>query len=203
MVPTMRHHSGGDRPLDIVPLARNHRRMAFLRGAQPGSERVAGGSQSGAASSNPANSNAGRRRSRRASRRPASAPSARRSPARRPAATEPPVRSGPRRYDVIDGSPAIHSEQLERVATRVVPHLVGVEPMPVRSVAGGEQVEDGAAGRTPTGLGGRTPRLGIPAALRMRAHAQGLDDRERCRHSSGSKCAVKCRSAAGSGGAIR
>ena len=66
--------------------------------------------------------------------------------------------------------------QFERVAAGVLPDLVGIDAMPVRSLAGLEQVEDRAADRSLAGRRLGPPRLDIPAALRMRLHAEGFDD---------------------------
>ena len=61
--------------------------------------------------------------------------------------------------------------QLKRIARRVLPDLVGIDPMPVRSLAGRQQVDDRAAAGTHAFRRGSPPRLGIPATFRVSTHS--------------------------------
>src|SRR6185436_18411265 len=75
--------------------------------------------------------------------------------------------------------PALRPDrQLERVAGRPLPDLGGVHRVPVRPLARRQQVEDGAPGRSSAaGRRRRPPRLDVPAALGMGAHAERVDHR--------------------------
>jgi len=97
--------------------------------------------------------------------------------------------------------------QFQRVARRVLPDLIRIDAMPVRSLAGRQEVEDRATGRARAislaVAGAGSPRFGVPASFGMSSQSQGGDDLSSLRHASGSKRAVKCRSAAGWGSTIR
>ena len=73
----------------------------------------------------------------------------------------------------LTGSP---DSQFERVACRELPDLVGIDPVPVRPLAGREQVEDRAAGRTRAPDRRRAPCLRVPAALGVGVQTQRVDD---------------------------
>ena len=114
-----------------------------------------------------------RRCSRPAPMRPVDAPSAKRRPGRWPARyrrTRPPDQpvAGHAR---IAGGPG---QEPQRLAGRPLPDLGGVEPVPVRALAGRQQVKDRAARRALTGSPGCSPRFRVPAAFRMRPHAERL-----------------------------
>ena len=105
-----------------------------------------GGSQPAGASSNPSKSNAGVTMQPTSVQPRAAAPPAKRRPGRPPgrrAARDVPT-------EPMDGDRRVAlgpDPQLERIASRVLPDLVGIEPMPVRPLAGRQQVEDRAARR--------------------------------------------------------
>ena len=80
------------------------------------------------------------------------------------------------------GSPGRTRSGARALRRPSMPDLGGVEPMPVRALAGRQQVQDRAARRALTGDAGRSPRLGIPAALRVRPHPERLGDLPRGRH---------------------
>ncbi len=100
-------------------------------------------------------------------------------PARRPAGTTTcgtPAASvvpSPRSVGLDGRALARPDAQLERVAGRVLPDLRRVDPMPVRALARGEQVEDRAGARSLTAVGRGAPRLGVPAAFRVPATGRG------------------------------
>ena len=76
---------------------------------------------------------------------------------------------------VTAASPSAQTESSRGSPGRVLPDLVGIDAVPVRALAGREQVEDRAAGG-PGAVDGRcAPRLGEPAALGMSAQSQGGD----------------------------
>ena len=156
------------------PLA-GERRPVELAEGELGRRHQTGGSQSGGASSKPSKSNAG------ATMQPTSvqAPSGR-AACQAPAGTttcgsSPAMTSAPSRWTATAGSPSAQIAQLQRFAGRELPDLVGVDAMPVRSLAGREQVEDRAAGRAGSIDRRRPPRLGEPASLGMGAQSQGGD----------------------------
>ena len=72
--------------------------------------------------------------------------------------------------------------ELERIAARVLPDLVGVDAMPVRPFTGCQEIEDRAAGRAGAVGGCGAPRLGVPAALGVRLHPERLDHLASTRH---------------------
>ena len=133
------------RPADRVRVAVGDARGRLGRascGAHP-----SGGSQSGAASSKPSKSNAGRDDA----------------PDQRPRPERPRGLPGALGHDRLDDGPGgaadlaaqpVHGDrrvalgpgpQLEVVAGRPLPDLVGIEPMPVRALAGRQQEQDRAA----------------------------------------------------------
>ena len=88
----------------------------------------------------------------------------------------------------MDGHPiALRPDrQLQRVAGRPLPDLGRVHDVPMRPLARGEQVQDRAAARPPAaGRLRRSPRLDVPAALGVRAHAEGVDHLGGRRHRRG------------------
>ena len=114
----------------------------------------------------------------------------------------------PARDDRLDDRPAGHvrpepvhrdrtialgpDAELERVAGGGLPDLVGIDAMPVRSLARREQVEDRAGRRPRPADRLRPPRLDVPATLRMRPHPERGDD-----VGSFHPCSVGHRSASG------
>ena len=72
--------------------------------------------------------------------------------------------------------------ELEGIAGRKLPDLVGVDTVPVRWLAALEQVEDRAACRPLAVDRGCTPRLRVPATLGMRSQTEDLDHLVRGRH---------------------
>ena len=155
-------------------------RFQLTRGSPPARAttllRIPGGSQPAGASSNPANSKAG------VTMQPTSvhSPSGR-AACHAPAGTtawtaSPPGTSPPSRWTVIVRLALGPDTQLERTARRVLPHLVGIDPMPVRPLAGRQQVDDRAAARPLAVRRHGPPRLRVPAALGMGAHLERFDD---------------------------
>ena len=86
--------------------------------------------------------------------------------------------------------------QLEVVTGRPLPDLVGVEAMPVRALAGRQQEQDRAARRSRTVDRRRLPRLGIPAALRMRPHPETIREPARVAHELSVSAAATAKPAA-------
>jgi hypothetical protein len=66
--------------------------------------------------------------------------------------------------------------QLQRVARREVPDLVGIDAVPARPLAGGEQVDDGAARRSATIDRRCAPCLAEPSAFGVRLQGKSGDD---------------------------
>ena len=78
---------------------------------------------------------------------------------------------------VSHGRSAVSGDrQLERRSRVVVPDLGGVDPMPARAIAAGEQEEDGAAGPARRSAGIVAPRLGVEPALGMRLEPELADE---------------------------
>src|SRR6185503_19844477 len=70
---------------------------------------------------------------------------------------------------------SLGDHQLERIAGVPQPHLIGVDPVPQRPLAGLDDIINRGRRRALARLGGRAICLAVPAALRMRREVQSAD----------------------------
>ena len=77
---------------------------------------------------------------------------------------------------MIAASPSAQTRSSSGPPAEYCPHLVGIDPMPVRPLAGRQQIDDRAAAGPLVAHRRGPPRLRVPAALGVGAHLERFDD---------------------------